>query len=148
MSHLISELLISQNFLYGGTSGEVVQRRLWRIFVMPVTVLQQFTRLSLHGGTSVEVQRRLWRICYDQRRCCNKVTRLFSSRWTSGEVFLSRWTSGEVFLLWWTSVEVTSFTVDFWQSNFFHGGLLAKYFFCHGGFLDGFLTVEFVRFLI
>ena len=72
----------------------------------------------------------------DQCRCCNKVTRLFSSRWTSGEVFLSRWTSGEVFLvwwtsvevflswwtsgevflLWWTSVEVTSFTVDFWQS--------------------------------
>ena len=62
VSRLISELLVSQNFLYSGTSGEVVQRRLWRIFVTPVTVLQQIMRFSLHGGTSGEVQRRLWRL--------------------------------------------------------------------------------------
>ena len=51
---------------------------------------------------------------------------ILSSQWTSGEVFLSRWTFGEVFFDGGLLDEVTSFTVDFWQSVSWMVDFLAK----------------------
>ena len=67
-------------------------------FLTPVTVSQQITRLSLHGGTSGEVFLSRW-----------TSGEVFLVGWTSVKVFLSRWASGEVFLVRWTSSS-SSFT--------------------------------------